>query len=181
MNAAPPDTAALRADRERLADEIRPHYDVVICGGGTAGCVIARRLSDHPDLSVLLIEAGGSDRVPAVLDTTLWMSNIGSERDWGYSAEPAAGLAGRAARLPMGKVLGGGSSINGSIWARGHRHDWDGWAAATGDPGWGLRRGARPVPRDRGLARPARSAAPRARRPAQRAAAARSRSRWWVR
>ncbi len=127
---------ALQPDREALRDEIRPHYDFIVCGGGTAGCVLARRLSDDPDVSVLLLEAGGSDRVPAVLDTTLWMSNIGSERDWGYSAEPSPHLAGRAARLPMGKVLGGGSSINGSIWARGHRHDFDEWARISGDPGW---------------------------------------------
>lgn len=122
-------------DRELLPDEIADAYDFVVCGGGTAGCVIARRLSDS-GATVLLLEAGGSDRVPAVLDTTLWMSNIGSERDWGYSAEPSPTLAGRAARLPMGKVLGGGSSINGSVWARGHQVDYDGWARATGDEGW---------------------------------------------
>ncbi len=127
---------ALRPDRGPVREEIRPHYDFIVCGGGTAGCVMARRLSDNPDVSVLLLEAGGSDRVPAVLDTTLWMSNIGSERDWGYSAEPSPHLAGRAARLPMGKVLGGGSSINGSIWARGHRHDFDEWARISGDAGW---------------------------------------------
>lgn len=94
-------------DREPLNERIAAHYDFVVCGGGTAGCVIARRLSDDPQVSVLLLEAGGSDRVPAVLDTTLWMSNIGSERDWGYCAEASSHLAGRAARLPMGKVLGG--------------------------------------------------------------------------
>ena len=126
----------ITSDHERVRDEILSHYDFVICGGGTAGCVIARRLSDNPDVSVLLLEAGGSDRVPAVLDTTLWMSNIGSERDWCYHAQPSPHLAGRAAPLPMGKVLGGGSSINGSIWARGHRHDFDEWARISGDPGW---------------------------------------------
>ena len=125
----------MRPDREPLADRIGGSYDFVICGGGTAGCVLARRLCDT-GASVLLLEAGGSDRVPAVLDTTLWMSNIGSERDWGHSAEPAASLAGRAVRLPMGKVLGGGSSINGSVWARGHQVDYDGWAQVTGDDGW---------------------------------------------
>lgn len=125
-----------RPDRERVADSVRPHYDFIVCGGGTAGCVIARRLAEHPEVSVLLLEAGGSDRVPAVLDTTLWMSNIGSERDWGYRAQPSPSLNGRSPRLPMGKVLGGGSSINGSIWARGHREDYELWAEAAGDPGW---------------------------------------------
>jgi choline dehydrogenase len=128
--------AGVTPTRERLAGSIRDAYDFIVCGGGTAGCVIARRLSDDPAASVLLIEAGGSDQVPSVIDTTLWMSNIGSERDWGYRAQPSASLNGRTPPLPMGKVLGGGSSINGSIWARGHKTDFDGWAAETDDPGW---------------------------------------------
>ena len=130
-------THPIRPDREQLADAVRPHYDFIVCGGGAAGCVIARRLAEDPAVSVLLLEAGGSDRVPAVLDATLWMSNIGSERDWGYKAQPSASLNGRTPVLPMGKVLGGGSSINGSIWARGHQHDYDDWAEAAGDPAWG--------------------------------------------
>jgi choline dehydrogenase len=124
-------------DNEPLAEQIRPAYDFIVCGGGAAGCVIARRLAEDPRVSVLLVEAGGSDRVPAVLDTTLWMSNIGSERDWGYRAQPSAALNGRTPVLPMGKVLGGGSSINGSVWARGHRNDYEDWAEAAGDPDWG--------------------------------------------
>lgn len=123
--------------RRPYADTARDHYDFIVCGGGTAGCVIARRLSDDPQVSVLLIEAGGSDQVPAVIDTTLWMSNIGSERDWGYRAQPSDSLNGRTPVLPMGKVLGGGSSVNGSIWARGHQHDYDDWAEAAGDAAWG--------------------------------------------
>jgi choline dehydrogenase len=122
--------------RERVAASLRPAYDFIVCGGGTAGCVIARRLSDDPTVTVLLIEAGGSDQVPSVIDTTLWMTNIGSERDWGYRAQPSPTLNGRTPPLPMGRVLGGGSSINGSIWARGHKNDFDSWAEAAGDPGW---------------------------------------------
>jgi choline dehydrogenase len=124
-------------DNEHLAEQVRPAYDFIVCGGGAAGCVIARRLAEDMRVSVLLVEAGGSDRVPAVLDTTLWMSNIGSERDWGYKAQPSAALNGRTPVLPMGKVLGGGSSINGSVWARGHRNDYEDWAEAAGDPAWG--------------------------------------------
>ncbi|MFK7967317.1 MAG: GMC family oxidoreductase [Burkholderiaceae bacterium] len=121
---------------QRFNAPLRACYDFIICGGGTAGCVIARRLAEHADVTVLLIEAGGSDQVEAVMDTTQWMSNIGSERDWGYRAEPSDSLNGRTPVLPMGKVLGGGSSINGSIWARGHRHDYDGWAQAVDDNQW---------------------------------------------
>ncbi|MFK4265308.1 GMC family oxidoreductase [Streptomyces milbemycinicus] len=129
-------TNPVTGDREVVADAIRPAYDFIVCGGGTSGSVVARRLSDNPEASVLLLEAGGSDRVPSVVDCTLWMSNIGSERDWGYHAQPSPSLNGRTPPLPMGKVLGGGSSINASVWARGHRNDFDFWAEESGDPGW---------------------------------------------
>lgn len=127
----------LRPDREILNERIRPHYDFVVCGGGAAGCVVARRLAEDPSVTVLLLEAGGSDRVPQVLDSTQWMWNIGTSRDWGFKAQPSASLNGRTPPLPMGKVLGGGSSINGSVWARGHKHDFDLWAEASGDSAWG--------------------------------------------
>ena len=110
--------------------------DFIVCGGGTAGCVVARRLAENRDVRVLVLEAGGDERVEAVRNSTTWMQNIGSERDWRFTAEPGAGLAGRRAALPMGKVLGGGSSINGLVWARGHQRDFDHWAEVSGDPGW---------------------------------------------
>jgi len=112
-------------------------YDFIVCGGGTSGCVVARRLTDgNEGLRVLLLEAGGDERIDSVREPKVWMSNIGSVRDWRFSAEPEPALAGRRAPLPMGKVLGGGSSINGLIWARGHRNDFDSWAEQTGDSGW---------------------------------------------
>ncbi|MGF7155409.1 GMC family oxidoreductase N-terminal domain-containing protein [Novosphingobium gossypii] len=86
---------------------------------------------------MLLIEAGGSDEAEAVLDPALWPTNLGSERDWGFQAEPNPHLDGRALSMAMGKGLGGGSSVNVMAWARGHRSDWDHFAAVSGDLGWG--------------------------------------------
>lgn len=123
-------------DYEVLVETVGSHYNFIVCGGGAAGCVVARRLAENKNVTVLLIEAGGSDRVPSVIDSTLWMGNIGTERDWGYKASPSPTLNGRTPPLPMGKVLGGGSSINGSIWARGHKHDFDNWAAVVEDDSW---------------------------------------------
>jgi choline dehydrogenase len=111
-------------------------YDFIVCGGGTSGCVVARRLAENPAVQVLVLEAGADERVDAVRNATAWMSNIGSTRDWRFEAEPSAALLGRRAPLPMGKVLGGGSSINGLVWARGHKHDFEMWAEQTGDRGW---------------------------------------------
>jgi choline dehydrogenase len=119
-------------DRPALATA----YDYVVCGGGTSGCVVAARLAERTDASVLLLEAGGDERVPDVEDSTVWMRNIGSERDWRFRAEPHPALNGRSPPLPMGKGLGGGSSVNGLVWARGHKNDFDAWAEETADPGW---------------------------------------------
>ncbi len=119
------------------ASDLDRDYDVVICGGGTAGCVIAGKLAADPDLKVLLLEAGGGDDVREIRNAKLWMHNIGSERDWRFEAEPGEALNGRRAPLPMGCVLGGGSSINGLVWARGHKTDFDLWEKESGDPAWG--------------------------------------------
>ncbi|MGA2024219.1 MAG: GMC family oxidoreductase N-terminal domain-containing protein [Steroidobacteraceae bacterium] len=121
-----------------MGDEasLKRAYDFVVCGGGTSGCVLAARLAEDPAIRVLLLEAGGDERVPEVLNATAWMSNVGSSRDWQFRSEPSPGLGGRRAALPMGKVLGGGSSINGLIWARGHKLDFDSWAEQAGDAGW---------------------------------------------
>ena len=83
-------------------------YDIVICGAGSAGSALAGRQAAVRGLSVLLIEAGGSDEVPQVMTPEQWFLNLDSERDWRFRAEPGAGVAGRALPLTMGKVPGGG-------------------------------------------------------------------------
>jgi choline dehydrogenase len=116
--------------------QIALEYDFVVCGSGSSGSVVAGRLTEHPDVSVLLLEAGGTDEVPEVIDASAWPANLGSERDWGFMAQSSEYLNGRSIALPMGKVLGGGSSINVMCWARGHKNDWDFFAAEAGDGSW---------------------------------------------
>ena len=112
-------------------------YTHIIVGAGTAGCLLANRLSAAPANRVLLIEAGGNDDYMWVHIPVGYLYCIGNPRtDWLYFTEPDAGLNGRKLRYPRGKVLGGCSSINGMIYMRGQSRDYDGWAAATGDARW---------------------------------------------
>jgi choline dehydrogenase len=122
--------------RSRLAN-LRKDYDFVVCGAGSSGSVIARRLAENPLIHVLLIEAGRSDNLSSITEPQGWPTNLGTSTDWGFIAEPNPHLNGRALSMSMGKVLGGGSSINVMVWARGHRTDWDFFAAETGDESWG--------------------------------------------
>lgn len=115
---------------------IAPRFDFIVCGSGSSGAVVARRLAESSQVSVLLLEAGGSDDVPEVNDPLQWPSNLGSERDWGFVPEPSSALNGRSLSLSMGKVLGGGSAINAVTWARGHRNDWEHYAAETLVTAW---------------------------------------------
>ncbi len=111
-------------------------YDYVVIGGGSAGCVLAARLSEDPQVRVALLEAGGADssvliHCPAGLALMAKTKGI----NWSFQTVPQPGLNGRRGYQPRGKVLGGSSSINAMIYIRGQRQDYDGWAAA-GNPGW---------------------------------------------
>jgi len=112
-------------------------YDYIIVGAGTAGCLLANRLSRNKQHHVLLIEAGGKDDYLWIHIPVGYLHCIDNPRtDWLYRTEADAGLGGRALIYPRGKVLGGSSSINGMIYMRGQQGDYDHWAALTGDPGW---------------------------------------------
>lgn len=111
-------------------------FDYVVVGAGSAGCVLANRLTADGRASVLLLEAGGSDDTPFVQIPTAAAAIVPRGlHNWAFETEPQPGLGGRRGYQPRGKVLGGSSSINAMIYARGHRADYDRWAA-LGNDGW---------------------------------------------
>jgi choline dehydrogenase len=126
----------VRINQQRLASKIAKQYDYIVCGAGSSGSVVAGRLAANPQVQVLLLEAGGSDDVELIMDPNRCVSALGSELDWRFQAEANSHLNGRAIPYSMGKVLGGGSSINVSTWSRGHKADWDYFAAEAGDSAW---------------------------------------------
>ena len=111
-------------------------YDYVVVGAGSAGCVLANRLSSRADRSVLVLEAGGRDDAQEIEIPAAFPKLFNSPADWDYATVPQRQLDGRELYMPRGKVLGGSSSINAMIYIRGHRSDYDAWAAA-GNTGWG--------------------------------------------
>src|SRR3984893_10231393 len=124
----------VRANQQKLTAKLKPHYDFIVCGSGSSGSVVARRLAENAEVSVLLLEAGGSDDMPSIKEAGQWPLNIGGERDWAFMGQPNPNLNGRSIPLNMGKILGGGSSINVMAWARGHKNDWDFFAAEARTP-----------------------------------------------
>jgi choline dehydrogenase len=112
-------------------------FDYIIIGAGTAGCLLANRLSANASKRVLLIEAGRKDDYHWIHIPVGYLHCIGNPRtDWLYNTEPEAGLNGRSLRYPRGKTLGGSSSINGMIYMRGQARDYDQWAQLVGDANW---------------------------------------------
>ena len=113
-------------------------WDYIVVGGGSAGCAVASRLSEDPDTRVLLLDAGRSDahlysRVPAAIGFAIQNPSM----NWQYTSRPDASRANRSDMWPAGRMLGGGSAINGMMYVRGNRYDYDHWEA-LGNPGWGF-------------------------------------------
>ena len=116
---------------------MKPEYDYIILGAGSAGCVLANRLSESGEHSVLIVEAGPMDRklmihIPAGVHSVYKDPSI----NWNYETEPEENLQQRRIELPRGKVLGGSSSINSMVYMRGHPKDYDRWNDALGLSGW---------------------------------------------
>ncbi|PQA86413.1 GMC family oxidoreductase [Hyphococcus luteus] len=112
-------------------------YDYIIVGAGSAGCVLASRLSENPKVEVLLLEAGGSDANPLFAMPLGFLTAARNPAiDWGYATEPEPHMNGRVLPLPRGKIMGGCSTVNGMIYMRGHSLDYDGWRQ-MGCAGWG--------------------------------------------
>ncbi|MGF6957468.1 GMC family oxidoreductase [Paraburkholderia youngii] len=121
----------------RAARRLEGEFDYIIVGAGTAGCVLANRLTEDPEIRVLLLEAGGKDDYHWIHVPVGYLYCIGNPRtDWLYKTQAEPGLNGRTLSYPRGRVLGGSSSINGMIYMRGQREDYDEWARVTNDSTW---------------------------------------------
>src|SRR6516225_1819930 len=110
--------ARVQATQRRLGAELQSSYDFIVCGSGSSGSVVARRLAESDDVSVLLLEAGGTDDLPSVRDAGQWLANVGTELDWGFQTTPNGLLNGRRLSLSAGKVLGGSSSRTIGVYIR---------------------------------------------------------------
>ena len=162
-------------------------HDYIIVGAGSAGCVLANRLSEDPSVRVLLLEAGGADRSLKIKIPAAFPEQFHTKLDWDFATEPEPHVDGRSLYIPRGKALGGSSSMNAMLYVRGRPLDYDGWEA-QGAPGLGLRRRApllhqrsednvRGASEYHGAGGPLHVAEQRSPRPMNRAAAGRERGR----
>jgi len=121
-----------------VAHTINQQFDYIIVGAGSAGCVLANRLSENKNNKVLLLEAGPKDTALSLKIPAAMLTNLnGTKHNWAYQGEPEAGFNGRQLKHDRGKTLGGSSSINGMVYIRGHAQDYEGWVKA-GCEGWGF-------------------------------------------
>jgi choline dehydrogenase len=109
---------AIAANQAARRVILRSNYDYIVIGSGASGSVVARRLAENQDAQVLLLEAGGGDLKPGILITETWFFNQGGEFDWNFAAERSPSVNYRSIAQAMGKAIGGGTSINGMVWAR---------------------------------------------------------------
>ena len=116
--------------------ERKPNSDIVIVGGGSAGTLLAARLSEEPDSRVLLIEAGEEATDPDIWKPAAWPTLQGRSYDWDYRTEPQAGTAGRVHHWARGRLIGGSSCLHAMGYMRGHPSDFQAWVDATGDRRW---------------------------------------------
>ena len=130
---------AIAANQMARRAALRSSYDYIVIGSGASGSVVARRLAENHDAQVLLLEAGGEDLKPGILITETWFFNQGGEFDWNFGAERSPSVNNRSIVQAMGKAIGGGTSINAMVWARGHKSDFDHWAKEAGDDAWNYR------------------------------------------
>jgi choline dehydrogenase len=116
---------------------VPPEFDYIIVGAGSAGCVLANRLTEAPEIRVLLLEAGPPDRSLFIhMPSAFAYPLAGNTYNWAYATEPEPHMDGRRIACPRGRVLGGSSSVNGMVYIRGHALDYDGWAGAKGLAHW---------------------------------------------
>jgi choline dehydrogenase len=131
-----------RAVQDKNTRALKRAYDYIVVGAGSAGCALVGTLAKRdPSAQILLLEAGGWDKAESVNNPGLWFTNLGTKRDWGDVAIPSPGVNNRAIPEHTGRVIGGGSSINATIWARPFKADLDHWAEESGDKRWGYKHG----------------------------------------
>lgn len=128
--------ALAQANQAAQRANLKAEYDFIIVGAGSSGCVMAHRLSQDGRTSVLVIEGGGTNLdQDKIRDPRIYTQNFGTDTDWGYKSTPQKHLNNRVIVAPVGRIIGGGSSINATVWLKGDKADYDQWEAAAG-PNW---------------------------------------------